>query len=65
MFKLLCLFFFCLTPFIAYSQGNELNSIFLELDRTMANQNQYIQKKEQKIAELQSMFDVAQLSPEQ
>lgn len=59
------LFWFLLIPSICYSQKNEMDSIFAELDRTMNNKKFYVNQKEQKIAELKKMFETPNLTLDQ
>jgi len=65
MMKRLYLLFLCFTAISMYSQKNELDSIFVELDRAIANKNIYFEQKEQQIAALKKSFNMPNLTLEQ
>lgn len=55
----------CFVAIDVYSQKNELDSIFSELDKAMANKSVYISEKEERIAEQKRMFSTPGLTKEQ
>ena len=64
MLNRLWLFMFFIVSISVFSQNNELDSIFTELDKTLMEKSVYIELKEQHIAELKNMRDTTFL-PEQ
>jgi len=63
--KTFFLLLFSLITFALYSQNKELDSIFAELDKVMANRHIYISKQEQRIAELKNRLNTPGITLEQ